>query len=85
MERYGLIGHPLGHSFSADFFNHRFASEGRAARYDLFPMEHLTDLHAFAEQHPELRGLNVTIPHRASSPNLMPFRRRPSASVRSTW
>ena len=66
MERYGLIGHPLGHSFSADFFNHRFASEGRAARYDLFPMEYLTDLHAFAEQHPELRGLNVTIPHKQS-------------------
>ena len=66
MERYGLIGHPLGHSFSADFFNHRFASEGRAARYNLFPMEHLTDLHAFTEQHPELRGLNVTIPHKQS-------------------
>ncbi len=64
MELYGLIGHPLGHSFSADFFNRRFAEERRFARYELFPMECLTDLHSFAAQLPELRGLNVTLPHK---------------------
>ena len=27
MKKYGLIGYPLGHSFSRNFFNEKFASE----------------------------------------------------------
>ena len=27
MKKYGLIGYPLGHSFSKNFFNEKFHSE----------------------------------------------------------
>ena len=65
MRRYGLIGFPLGHSLSAEYFNARFAREGFAdARYDLFPMERVEDLPALLLRIPELEGLNVTIPHK---------------------
>ena len=30
---FGLIGYPLGHSFSQDFFNRKFESENISARY----------------------------------------------------
>ena len=28
MDKYGLIGYPLGHSFSKNFFNQKFEDEG---------------------------------------------------------
>ena len=64
MTRYGLIGHPLTHSFSQRYFTEKFAREGISnSRYDLFDMpdlEALPDLFTL----PGLRGLNVTIPHK---------------------
>lgn len=64
MNRYGLIGFPLTHSFSQRYFTEKFAQEGiMDSRYDLFDMPDisaLSDLFAL----PELRGLNVTIPHK---------------------
>ncbi|MBR1712556.1 MAG: shikimate dehydrogenase [Alloprevotella sp.] len=63
-ELYGLVGYPLGHSFSAQYFAEKFAREGRDAAYANFPMERVPDLHAFAAERPQLRGLNVTIPHK---------------------
>lgn len=33
MEKYGLIGYPLEHSFSKDFFNEKFENEGLNAEY----------------------------------------------------
>ena len=32
MDKYGLIGFPLGHSFSVSFFNEKFANENINAR-----------------------------------------------------
>lgn len=64
MPRYGLIGFPLTHSFSQRYFSEKFAREGIAdSRYDLFEMP---DIAALADllQTPDLRGLNVTIPHK---------------------
>ncbi|AUD06198.1 shikimate dehydrogenase family protein [Spirosoma pollinicola] len=64
MNRYGLIGFPLTHSFSQRYFTEKFAREGIIdSRYDLFEMpdsKALPDLLAL----PDLRGLNVTIPHK---------------------
>ena len=34
MERYGLIGYPLGHSFSISYFNQKFADENINAKYE---------------------------------------------------
>lgn len=62
---YGLIGYPLGHSFSKRYFTEKFEREGIAdARYELFPLETVDQLPTLVAQHPDLRGLNVTIPHK---------------------
>lgn len=68
---YALIGWPLGHSFSKKYFSEKFIREGIAdARYELFPLEHIADLPQLLKQHPDLRGLNVTIPHKET---VIPF------------
>ena len=64
MTRYGLIGFPLTHSFSQRYFTDKFAREGIAdSQYDLFELPDIADLPALL-QTPNLRGLNVTIPHK---------------------
>lgn len=65
MRLYGLIGYPLGHSFSQKYFSEKFVREGITdARYELFPLKNIADLPALLGQNPDLRGLNVTIPHK---------------------
>ena len=64
MDKYGLIGYPLGHSFSKDFFNDRFQSEGIDAEYINFEIPTIHDLPDIVEENPELLGLNVTIPYK---------------------
>lgn len=64
MKKYGLIGYPLGHSFSAGFFAEKFAKEGIDARYDNYEMPSVEGLRALIESDSELCGLNVTIPHK---------------------
>ncbi len=67
MIRYGLIGHPLTHSFSQTYFTEKFAREGITnARYDLFDMPDLQTALPDLLALPGLRGLNVTIPHKTS-------------------
>ncbi len=62
---YGLIGYPLGHSFSARFFAEKFRAEGIDAEYLNFEMSSVADgLRTLIEQTPTLCGLNVTIPHK---------------------
>jgi len=63
MQRYGLIGYPLGHSFSKRFFTEKFENEHIDAIYESFPIENIqkfTELTAEVE----LNGLNVTIPYK---------------------
>ena len=65
MQHYGLIGYPLVHSFSQRFFSEKFARAGIAgARYDLFPLPDLAQFPKLLQANPDLRGLNVTIPHK---------------------
>ncbi|MBN8683385.1 MAG: shikimate dehydrogenase [Chitinophagales bacterium] len=67
MRRFGLIGYPLGHSFSQRFFTEKFEREGIAdARYELFPLEKIEDFPALLLAQPGLCGLNVTIPHKTA-------------------
>ncbi len=62
---FGLIGYPLTHSFSRQYFREKFAREGLAdCRYELFPLPSLSELPALLAAHPGLEGLNVTIPHK---------------------
>ena len=66
MKEYGLIGYPLGHSFSKMYFNDKFHRERIDARYELFPMEHFDRelLMRLVESRPNLAGFNVTIPYK---------------------
>lgn len=64
MDKYGLIGFPLGHSFSIVYFNEKFQSEGIDAVYENFEIETIEQLKIVLDTNPELRGLNVTIPYK---------------------
>lgn len=64
MKRYGLLGYPLGHSFSARFFAEKFRREGIDAEYVNFEMPSVEGLRTFIGADPALCGLNVTIPHK---------------------
>ena len=62
--KFGLLGHPLGHSFSRQFHNERFAQLGIDAEYENFDLEDVSQLPALLASEPNLRGLNVTIPYK---------------------
>lgn len=66
MNRYGLIGFPLTHSFSKKYFTEKFEQLNISDLhcYELFEMEDFNELPALLAKHPDLRGLNVTIPHK---------------------
>lgn len=63
-QRYGLLGYPLGHSFSPAYFKEKFEREGLADThsYELFslPFEQVPALLA----REDIQGLNVTIPYK---------------------
>ena len=64
MDKYGLIGYPLGHSFSIGYHNQRFADEGIDAKYMNFEIPSIELLMEVLSQNPDLKGLNVTIPYK---------------------
>lgn len=64
MDKYGLIGYPLGHSFSKNFFNDKFEAELINAKYINFEIPTIDEFPEVIEANPELRGLNVTIPYK---------------------
>ena len=64
MDQYGLIGFPLKHSFSKDYFNSKFLSERIDAEYINFEITSITELESVIKNHPKLKGLNVTIPYK---------------------
>ncbi len=64
MRRFGLIGYPLGHSFSKKYFAEKFLQENvQDAVYDNYPIPHISELPQVL-QTPGLAGLNVTIPYK---------------------
>ena len=64
MDKYGLIGYPLGHSFSIGYHNEKFAREGIDAEYVNFEIPNIEQLIEVLSSNPELKGLNVTIPYK---------------------
>ena len=64
MTKYGIIGYPLGHSFSKGFFTEKFARESINAQYLNFEIPDVAMLPDVLRNNPELRGLNVTLPHK---------------------
>ena len=64
MDKYGIIGHPLGHSFSKNYFNEKFHDEGIDAEYINFDIQNIGNLPEVLATNPGLKGLNVTIPYK---------------------
>lgn len=65
MKRFGLVGYPLGHSYSKSFFEDKFKHLGlEDHRYELFEMEYLNEFPALWLTHIDLVGVNVTVPHK---------------------
>lgn len=64
MQKYGLIGYPLKHSFSIGYFNEKFKSEKIDAEYVNFEIPSITEFMEVIDENPNLCGLNVTIPYK---------------------
>ena len=65
MNKYCLIGHPLGHSLSPQIHTRLFELSGKPAEYSLNDIapEELSGKYAFLD---EFAGINVTIPHKVA-------------------
>mgnify|MGYP003323577015 FL=1 len=66
MKRYGLVGYPLGHSFSQKYFLKKFKelNISHSHRYDVFEIESLMGFTQIWDRYPDLEGVNVTIPYK---------------------
>ena len=63
MRHYGIIGFPLLHSFSARYFNEKFATEKIDAEYSLYPVAE-SELDQIKDYIARLDGMNVTFPYK---------------------
>ncbi|MFN7013057.1 MAG: shikimate dehydrogenase family protein [Bacteroidia bacterium] len=70
MRIFGLIGYPLNHSFSPDYFNKKFQNQGIDAVYKAFSIPDINLLNIILNENPKLEGLNVTIPYKKA---VIPF------------
>ena len=65
MKLYGLIGYPIAHSFSAEFFAAKFMRENiKECVYKPFPIKSIDELPGLINENPDLIGLSVTIPYK---------------------
>src|SRR5690349_7116552 len=65
MNRYGLIGKTLKHSFSKDYFTKKFAAEGLTGyAYENFELTDIAHIQNLLSKYPDIKGLNVTIPYK---------------------
>lgn len=64
--QYGLIGYPLTHSFSPGYFSRKFEQEKIDAVYSSFELPVIAAFPSLLKANPDLRGINVTIPHKSS-------------------
>lgn len=68
---YGIIGRPLGHSFSPRYFAEKFRREGIDARYEAFELRDIGEVGRLLERRPDLLGFNVTIPYKEAVMGLL--------------
>jgi shikimate dehydrogenase len=65
MRTFGLIGRTLSHSFSQTYFSQKFDRLHLPdCRYELFELAEASKLPQLVARHPDLAGLNVTIPYK---------------------
>lgn len=65
MKLYGLIGYPLGHSFSKQYFTEKFLREGLTdCQFEAFPISSIDQFPGLIKKHEALKGFGVTIPYK---------------------
>ncbi|MEM0940235.1 MAG: shikimate dehydrogenase [Bacteroidota bacterium] len=65
MKRFGLVGFPLGHSFSKKYFDEKFEKlQLKDHTYWTFEMELLHEFPTLWMVYKDLIGVNVTVPHK---------------------
>lgn len=64
MRYYGLIGHPLSHSFSMAYFNNKFKKEDLDCFFVNFDIEKLESIKDILIQYPDLQGFTTTHPYK---------------------
>lgn len=64
MKQFGLLGYPLGHSFSKKYFDKKIIEEGIDASFNNYELESADDLVEIIENTPTLMGFAITIPHK---------------------
>jgi shikimate dehydrogenase len=66
MRKFGLIGYPLGHSFSKKYFTEKFLTEHISdCSYENYPLRTLTEFQNLIISDDELCGLNITVPYKS--------------------
>lgn len=72
MQLFGLIGFPLGHSFSKKYFTEKFEREGiTGCVFQNFELENIQQLNQkVLEPNPNLKGFAITIPYKKE---ILPF------------
>lgn len=68
-DQYGLIGYPLGHSFSKKFFEEKFSKLKLPHKYTLFELNRIDEVEGIISNY-NLKGFNVTIPYKQE---IIPF------------
>lgn len=78
MNIFGLIGHPLTHSFSKQYFDNKFKKDGLAdVFFELFDIESIEELETFIVNK-SLKGFAITIPYKQQ---IIPFLSKASSIV----
>ena len=72
MKKLGLIGYPVGHSYSKKIFTEKFERENLAEMaYELYPIEKIERLKSFLKSEHDLIGFNVTVPYKVAVMNYL--------------
>lgn len=67
MRIFGLIGFPLGHSFSKKYFSEKFLREHiKDCSYENLPLPRIDLINDLISNNPDLCGLNITIPYKSA-------------------
>ena len=64
MNLYGLLGFPLGHSFSKNYFTEKFKAEGLHAEFVNFEFDDIRQMQQIINTTPNLKGFAITIPYK---------------------
>lgn len=71
IRKFGLIGYPLGHSFSQRFFSRKFEEENINAIYSNYEIAEVAKIIEILATDKNIVGFNVTIPHKEAILSLL--------------